>query len=161
MRPAPTRWITPMRRREFITLAGGMAAWPLSALAQQRTRTVPVIGFLHPGLSDGSSVTYAALIDGLREIGYVDGETMLSSARLICFPRQTTSYRYPIILNGVLFQLKSGLTSAPRLPQAPKTERGSMWDRRRSSGSWRRGCNSQPRRNHVLLLSVAALSRFL
>jgi putative tryptophan/tyrosine transport system substrate-binding protein len=81
MTPAPTRWITPMRRRDFITLAGGVAAWPLAARAEQRTRAVPVIGFLHPGLSDGSSVTYAALIDGLREIGYVDGETIKIEAR--------------------------------------------------------------------------------
>jgi hypothetical protein len=36
MRPTSTRWIAPMRRREFITLAGGMAVWPLASWAQQQ-----------------------------------------------------------------------------------------------------------------------------
>jgi putative ABC transport system substrate-binding protein len=71
-----------VKRRDFVTLIGGAAiAWPLAAGAQQRAQRVPLIGFLHPGLSDGSSVTYAALIDGLREIGYVDGQTVKIEAR--------------------------------------------------------------------------------
>jgi putative ABC transport system substrate-binding protein len=61
-----------IKRREFITLLGGAAAWPAAARAQQAQK-VPVIGFLNPGFR---SKVWTALIEGLRDIGYVDGETI-------------------------------------------------------------------------------------
>jgi len=61
------------RRRTFITLLGGAAAaWPLVARAQQ-ARKVPVVGFLNPGFRSG---VWTALIEGLSDIGYVDGQTI-------------------------------------------------------------------------------------
>jgi len=61
-----------LKRREFITLLGGVAAaWPLAARGQQSA--MPVIGFLNPGFH---SNVWTALIGGLRDIGYVDGETI-------------------------------------------------------------------------------------
>jgi hypothetical protein len=80
--------------------------------------------------------------------------------------------RYPIMPTETLSQLKSGLTSAPALAAGSADEPGFdvrqpevIWLLVRSMAwcwSWRRGCcNSQPCRNHVLPLSVAALSRFL
>jgi putative ABC transport system substrate-binding protein len=69
-----------MRRREFILALGGAAAWPLAARAQQGK--MPVIGFLHPGFPDGiGSPAFSALRDGLRDVGYVEGETVKIEAR--------------------------------------------------------------------------------
>jgi putative ABC transport system substrate-binding protein len=69
-----------MRRREFVLALGGLAARPFAARAQQGK--MPVIGFLHPGFPDGiGSPAFSALRDGLRDVGYVEGETVKIEAR--------------------------------------------------------------------------------
>jgi putative ABC transport system substrate-binding protein len=64
-----------MRRREFITVAGGAAiAWPLAAHAQQPT--MPVIGFVLPGTRESSESYVAPFRIGLGEAGYVEGRNV-------------------------------------------------------------------------------------
>jgi putative tryptophan/tyrosine transport system substrate-binding protein len=68
-----------MRRREFITLFGGVAAWPFAVRAQQPV--MPVIGFLSIGSREADISRMNAVRRGLAEIGYVEGQNVATEYR--------------------------------------------------------------------------------
>jgi putative tryptophan/tyrosine transport system substrate-binding protein len=72
-----------MRRREFLGVLGGAAAWPLAAHAQQAPKA-PRIGFLIPGRSeppDAALKTVSGFLQGLQDLGYRDGQNIVIEHR--------------------------------------------------------------------------------
>jgi putative ABC transport system substrate-binding protein len=63
-----------VRRREFITLLGGAAAWPRAARAQQPN--VPVVGFLYSGSPTPMAPYLAPFLRALAEAGYVENKNV-------------------------------------------------------------------------------------
>jgi putative tryptophan/tyrosine transport system substrate-binding protein len=64
-----------VKRREFITLLGGAAAWPLAARAQQAGK-LPTIGLLSSGTRATWALWWAAFVQRLRELGWTEGRTV-------------------------------------------------------------------------------------
>ena len=69
---------TSMKRREFIAVLGGVAAWPFAARAQQKSAS---IGFLGAGAADTSAPLIEALKQGLRENGLIEGKDYVLELR--------------------------------------------------------------------------------
>jgi putative tryptophan/tyrosine transport system substrate-binding protein len=66
-----------VRRREFIRLLGGAAAWPLAVRAQQQER-VRRVGVLMGGLAaeEENRLHVAAFVEGLQQLGWTDGHNL-------------------------------------------------------------------------------------
>jgi putative ABC transport system substrate-binding protein len=67
-----------MKRREFIVGLGSTVAWPVEVLAQS---TMPVVGFLDPRSSDDFGYAQRAFREGLKDVGFVEGENVLIESR--------------------------------------------------------------------------------
>ena len=97
-----------MRRREFITLLGGAAAWPLSVRAQQPA--MPVIGFLRDATAAGSGFLLDGLRKGLAEAGFVEGRNLTidyawtegQSGRLSALAAELVGRHVPVIVSSAL-----------------------------------------------------------
>src|SRR6266545_8217332 len=94
-----------MRRREFITLLGGAAAWPLTARAQQPS--IPVIGLLGAAPASAYASRVSGLRSGLRELGYVEGRNVAiefawasSPAQLPELAAQLVDRKVAVIVTG-------------------------------------------------------------
>src|SRR5262245_42262850 len=70
----PRLGATRMRRREFITLLGGAATWPLAARAQQAP--LPTIGFIHLTSRDETRGYLPDFHEGLADVGYIEGKNV-------------------------------------------------------------------------------------
>src|SRR4026208_271271 len=68
-----------MKRRQFTTLLGGAAAWPVAGRAQ--TAAVPVSGFVYPGTPELSTGVVAAFRKGLGETGFVERRNVMVEFR--------------------------------------------------------------------------------
>jgi putative ABC transport system substrate-binding protein len=68
-----------MNRRHFITLLGGVAAWPSGVRGQQAT--MPVVGFLNPASFEGSADRVRGFRQGLKETGFVESENVMVDYR--------------------------------------------------------------------------------
>jgi putative tryptophan/tyrosine transport system substrate-binding protein len=68
-------WMELRRRRAFITLLGGAAAWPLAARAQQPAK-LPTIGFLGAATPSADTLWTAAFAHRLRELGWIEGRNV-------------------------------------------------------------------------------------
>ena len=66
--------MSPLRRRDLITLLGGAVAWPLAARAQQPA--TPTIGYLGSGTPATQGQLVAVFVQRLRELGWIEGRTI-------------------------------------------------------------------------------------
>jgi hypothetical protein len=84
-----------MRRREFLSLVGAMAVWPIRSKAQSE---MPVIGHLYDGFHDKDLLQITAVKEGLLDSGYVEGKNL----KIACSPSARRSVSRNSAVNNVL-----------------------------------------------------------
>ena len=69
-----------MKRRQFITMLGVAAAWPVVARAQQSGK-LPIIGYMGQGTPAAEAKRVTAFVERLRELGWIEGRTVVIEFR--------------------------------------------------------------------------------
>jgi ABC-type uncharacterized transport system substrate-binding protein len=108
-----------IRRREFISLVGGVAAWPLAARAQQAPGLIAQVAFVGAESASTNHHFLDAFRQGMREHGYVDGQNVTFLERWA----DGRSERFPEIVNELL-GLKVNVILAVSLPAALAAKTG-------------------------------------
>jgi putative ABC transport system substrate-binding protein len=113
-----------MNRRDLIVLLAG-AGIALPALTQaQQAQKVPVVGFLHPGSAESGSPVFDALREGLRDVGYVEGDNIRVEARwargkpevLPLLTRELVQLRVDIVVATARASIEAARAEAAGLP---------------------------------------------
>jgi putative ABC transport system substrate-binding protein len=106
-----------MKRREFITLVGGAATWPLSARAQQRRKVARVGVLWHAGSAEQEAVFLRPLLQGMTELGYVEGKNVVYEHR---FAAEQPERFKAMAAELAQLNLDAIITSAPAASYAAK-----------------------------------------
>jgi putative tryptophan/tyrosine transport system substrate-binding protein len=112
-----------VKRREFITLLGGVAAtWPLAAHAQEKRR-IPRVGVLwHAASAEEEGALFSALVEGFRALGYIDGQNIILEHRFPNeMPERFKSMAAELVSLNVDVLVSSGNNAAPYAKKATAT----------------------------------------
>ena len=114
--------IAMMNRREFITLLGGAATWPLAARAQQQGR-IPRIGVLMAIAADSEGqARHTAFVQGLQELGWSDGRNVRLDTRWGAGNTdRVREYAVELVALAPDVILAAGGAAVPSLLQATRT----------------------------------------
>jgi putative ABC transport system substrate-binding protein len=110
-----------LRRREFVTLLGGAAAWPLAAHAQRAS--IPIVGQLTAGGGSlsGDAPTAVAFRKGLGEIGYVEGQNLLLEYRATERADQLSALAIELVRRRVALIVTTGNANSALAAKAATT----------------------------------------
>ena len=111
-----------MRRREFITLLGAAAAWPLAAGGRGNSGPQQLESLWHAASVEEEGALFSALIEGFRALGYVDGKNIILEHRFPNeMPERFTSMATELVWLNVDVLVSSGNNAASYAKNATTT----------------------------------------